>query len=73
MSDIQKEMFDNDLDPVVFELDSLAITKDAFMALGKCNTNYQKSFNNFQTKYNYLSDSDKQKFERWKEENGFDW
>jgi len=78
MSDIQKEMFDNDLDPIVLELDSLAIAKDAYMTLNKCDedpkhNNYQKKFDDFQTKYNYLSESDKQKFERWKEENGFDW
>lgn len=78
MNDIQKELFDNDLDPITLELDSLAVAKNAFMELGKYDEdpkhrNYQKSFNNFQIKYNYLSESDKKKFEKWKEENGFTW
>ena len=79
MSDIQKEMFDNDLDPIVMKLDVLDQAKNAFMQLGKhddtkhTRTSYQKSFNQFQVLYNTLSDSDKREFEQWKEENGFDW
>ena len=80
MSDIQKELFDNDLDPVHYEVDDLDIVKEAYMVLGKCDENqrnardgYQAAFNNFQASYDFLSSSDKRKFERWKEENGYNW
>ncbi len=54
MSDIQKDLFDNDLDPVHYEVDDLDIAKEAYMVLGKCDEHqknardgYQAAFNNF--------------------------
>ena len=86
MSDIQKEMFDNDLDPIRFELlDPLNRAKDAYKVLGKYademdkkkinrkSSKYQKLYAKFEEYYEDLSNSDKRAFEKWKEDHNYQW
>ena len=80
MSSIQEQLFENDADELQFELlDPINRAKDAYMALKKFEDkedrrrSYQKAYNKFEEYYEQLDESDKRKFEQWKEDHNYQW
>lgn len=56
--------------------------KDAYLALGRYDIdkahekgeyNYEATYNAFKVWYDLLTDFDKQEFEQWREEHGYNW